>query len=65
MAYLQKKIMYFSDNTSCMSFQSQSDVANNVFTPSAALTNNIGLCQIDDSNEKVCNLYLILKRVLK
>ena len=38
---------------SCSSFQSQIDVANNIFTPAAALSTNIGLCRIDESNERV------------
>ena len=32
---------------------SQNDVANNVFTPAAALSTDIGLCRIDESNERV------------
>ena len=38
---------------SCSSFQSQIDVANNIFTPAAALSSDIGLCRIDESNERV------------
>ena len=38
---------------SCSSFQSQIDVANNIFTPAAALSTDIGLCRIDESNERV------------
>ena len=38
----------FSD---CLS--SQNDVANNVFTPAAALSTDIGLCRIDESSERV------------
>ena len=45
----QIKIIYFSD---CLSSQSQIDVANNIFTPAAALSTNIGLCRIDESNER-------------
>ena len=37
---------------SCSNFQSQIDVANNIFTPSAALSTDIGLCRIDESNQK-------------
>ena len=37
--------MYYS---ACLA--SQIDVANNVFTPAAALSTDIGLCQIDESN---------------
>ena len=37
---------------SCSSFQTQSDVANNVFTPAGALSTDIGLCRIDESNER-------------
>ena len=37
---------------SCSSFQSQVDVANNIFTPVTALSPDIGLCQIDESNER-------------
>ena len=37
---------------SCSSFQTQVDVANNIFTPAAALTPDIGLCRIDESNER-------------
>ena len=37
---------------SCSSFQSQIDVANNIFTPAAALSTDIGLCRIDESNER-------------
>ena len=36
---------------SCSSFQNQSDVANNIFTPAGALSTDIGLCRIDESNE--------------
>ena len=38
---------------SCSSFQTQIDVANNIFTPATALSTDIGLCRIDDSNESV------------
>lgn len=38
---------------SCSSFQSQIDVASNVFTPAAALSTDIGLCLTDESNERV------------
>ena len=38
---------------SCSSFQSQIDVANNIFTPAAASSTDIGLCRIDESNERV------------
>ena len=38
---------------SCSSFQTQSDVANNIFTPAGALSTDIGLCRIDESNENV------------
>ena len=38
---------------SCSTFQTQSDVASNIFTPAAALSNDIGLCRIDESNERV------------
>ena len=37
---------------SCSSFQSQIDVANNIFTPAAALSTDIGLCRIDELNER-------------
>ena len=37
---------------SCSSFQTQVDVANNIFTPAAALSTDIGLCRIDESNER-------------
>ena len=37
----------------CSSFQTQSDVANNIFTPAGALSTDIGLCRIDESNENV------------
>ena len=40
--------MYYS---ACLN--SQNDVANNVFTPAAALSTDIGLCRIDESNESV------------
>ena len=50
-------IIYYSENNSCLSSQSQSDVASNVFTPPAAATSNIGLCQIYDSDEKVCTTF--------
>ena len=36
---------------SCSSFQTQFDVANNIFTPATALSTDIGLCRIDESNE--------------
>ena len=36
---------------SCSSFQSQAGVASNIFTPAAALSTDIGLCRIDESNE--------------
>ena len=36
----------------CSSFQSQIDIANNIFTPAAALSTNIGLCQVSETNEK-------------
>ena len=38
---------------SCSSFQSQIDVASNVFTPAGALSTDIGLCLTDQSNERV------------
>ena len=38
---------------SCSSFRTQSDVANNIFTPAGALSTDIGLCRIDESNENV------------
>ena len=38
---------------SCSSFQSQIDVAINVFTPAAARSTDIGLCLTDQSNERV------------
>ena len=37
---------------SCSSFQTQIDVANNIFTPVAALSSEIGLCRVDESNER-------------
>ena len=37
---------------SCSSFQTQSDVANNIFTPAAALSTDIGLCRFDESIER-------------
>ena len=37
---------------SCSSFQTQIDVANNIFTPAGALSTDIGLCRIDESNER-------------
>ena len=37
---------------SCSSFQTQRDVANNIFTPAGALSTDIGLCRIDESNER-------------
>ena len=37
---------------SCSSFGTQIDVANNIFTPAAALSTDIGLCRIDESNER-------------
>ena len=58
-------IIYYSENNSCLSSQSQTDVANNVFTPSAAATSNIGLCQIYDSDEKVCKLHLKISTLSK
>ena len=36
---------------SCSSFPTQSDVANNIFIPAGALSTDIGLCRIDESNE--------------
>ena len=36
---------------SCSSFQLQADVANNIFTPAAALSTDIGLCRIDESDD--------------
>ena len=49
MDQLANYIVYaFSD---CLN--SQNDVANNVFTPAAALSTDIGLCRIDESNEGV------------
>ena len=36
---------------SCSSFQTQIDVANNIFTPAAALSTEIGLCRVDESIE--------------
>ena len=39
--------MYYS---ACLA--SQIDVVNNVFTPAAALSTDIGLCRIDESNER-------------
>ena len=44
---LSKLVNAFSD---CLN--SQNDVANNVFTPTAALSTDIGLCRIDESNER-------------
>ena len=41
--------MYYSV-TVCLT--SQADVANNVFTPAAALSTDIGLCRFDESNER-------------
>ena len=38
---------------SCSSSVSQIGVANNIFTPVAALSTDIGLCRIDESNENV------------
>ena len=38
---------------SCSSFVSQIDVANNIFTPAAALSTDIGLCRVDESNQAV------------
>ena len=38
---------------SCSSFQSQIDVANNIFTPVAALSTEIGLCRINEAYGKV------------
>ena len=37
---------------SCSSFGTQIDVANNIFTPAAALSTDIGLCRIDESNKR-------------
>ena len=37
---------------SCSSFQTQIDIASNIFTPAAALSTDIGLCRIDESNER-------------
>ena len=37
---------------SCSSFQLQADVASNIFTPAAALTEDIGLCRTDITNER-------------
>ena len=37
---------------SCSSFQTQVDIANNIFTPAGALSPDIGLCRIDESNER-------------
>ena len=37
---------------SCSSFQTQINVANSIFTPAAALSADIGLCQTDESNER-------------
>ena len=36
----------------CSSFQSQIDIANNIFTPAAALSTNIGLCRVSETYEK-------------
>ena len=38
---------------SCSSFQTQIDVANNILTPIAALSTDIGLCQTDESNVRI------------
>ena len=37
---------------SCSSFKTQVDIANNIFTPAGAIHPDIGLCRIDESNEK-------------
>ena len=41
--------MYYSV---CVSQASQADVANNVFTPAAALSTDIGLCRFDERFER-------------
>ena len=47
------KIIYFQDDTSsCSSFQSQIDVANNIYTPAGASSTEIGLCQIGQSDKR-------------
>ena len=40
----------FYSVTACLT--SQIDVANNVFTPAAALSTDIGLCRFDETNER-------------
>ena len=42
-----------SGTSNCFSSQSQIDLNNTVFTPAAALTTDIGLCQIYENNQKV------------
>ena len=42
-----------SCDMTCSDFTSQINVANNIFTPAAALSSDIGLCRIEESNEKV------------
>ena len=41
----------------CSSLKSQCDIGNRVYTPPAALTPNIGLCQIDGNTKKVSSIY--------
>ena len=41
----------------CSSLKSQCDIGNAVYNPSAALTKNIGLCQIDGNTKKVSSIY--------
>ena len=43
--------VFLSCYMSCSDWQSQFDVAGNIFTPSAALSTDIGLCRIDKSNQ--------------
>ena len=43
--------VFLSCDMSCSDWQSQFDVAGNIFTPSAALSTDIGLCRIDKSNQ--------------
>ena len=50
------KLFIFS-GPPCSSFKSQSDIENRVYIPAAALTNSIGLCQIDENKKQVFSIY--------
>ena len=40
----------------CLSFTTQSDIADNVFSPSSATNTNIALCPFDESSNQVCQI---------